>query len=185
MNRVNVRLDKCMIELLKNLIGQKMYKFNRGLLSVNSWAFGSVSIVCDQNIIQLDNELQVLTIDIPEEYGVLTIREINNEEIHALYPFPEETKVESEIIDVKIVTDTVRCFKDQTGIYEVMFDVAIIFDMNESSVIFEKEIWFDEDIIMHLNCKSENVLKPIHNGWTFSDPYRGIFSREIKSVQTL
>jgi hypothetical protein len=129
--------------------------------------------------------LQVLTIDIPEEYGVLTVREINNEEIHSLYPFPEETKVESEIIDVKIVTDTISCYEGQIGIYEVKFDVAIIFDMNESSVIFEKDVWFSEDIRIHMNSKNEIVLKPVNNGWTFSDPYRGIFSREIKSVQTL
>ena len=185
MNYVKVKLDDHMIELLRNLIGQKMHRFIRGLTPVNSWTYGSVSVVCDQNIIQVDNELQVLTIDFPEEYGVLTVREINNKkEIDVLYPLPVETKVESEIIDVKIVTDTISCYHGQVGIYEVKFDIALIFDLRSSSIIFEKDVWFDEDNLVHLNCKSENVLKPIHNGWTFSEPYRGVYSREIKSVKT-
>lgn len=186
MKRINIKLDCQMIDLLKKMVGQKMHKFTRDLLSVSLSPFGSVSIFCDKNIVEIKNDLQVLTIDHPNDYGVLSVCEIKDEsEIKEMYSRPSENLVQAEIRDIKIVTDTISCFLEQTGNYEVKFDVAIIFDMRESSIVLEKDIWFSEDIIVHSNTNNEKVLKPIDNGWKFKKPYKGVYKREMVSVLTL
>jgi hypothetical protein len=67
-------------------------------------------------------------------------------------------------------------------LYSVDFDVGTIFELEDGMIVIEKDIWFEEFLIVHTLKDALEKLNPVNRGWTFKEPYRGVFRRGIYSL---
>ena len=67
-------------------------------------------------------------------------------------------------------------------LYRLDFDVGLVFGLDDGMIVIEKDIWFEEFLIVHTSSDALEKLNPINHGWTFREPYRGVYRREIYSL---
>jgi hypothetical protein len=88
----------------------------------------------------------------------------------------------STISSIKIISDTITCLEHNEELYSAEFDVAIVLELEEGMVVIEKDIWFEEFLIIHTSSDALENLNPVNHGWTFNEPYRGVYEREIHQL---
>ncbi len=184
MNRVQAKLSAKEIELLNSLIGVQFSSFSCNPLTKNHMVFGNVNLVFDNHQIEINNKLTELDIGGIDEFGALYVTSLEKTFIPRIKP--DEVlirEINSRVLDIKIVSDTIICMHQSKELYSAEFDVGIVFELDNRKVIIEKDIWFEEFLVVHTSKDSTKKLNPIDNGWSFREPYHGIFKRKIESIK--
>ena len=146
----------------------------------------SALFVFENQQIEVNNRLTELNIDGTNDYGVLyvTLQEANF--IPKIGPDNISIRqINSTVISIKIISDTITCLENNEELYCAEFDVAIVIELEDGMVVIEKDIWFEEFLNIHISMDAMEKLNPIDYGWRFKEPYRGKFKREIHLIASL
>ena len=186
MRNVRVKLDAKERQLLESLVGKRLVSIISNPLTKHHMVFGNVGLVFENQQIEINNRLTKLYIDGTDEYGVLYVTEHDGSFIPRIRPDDGSIrKINSTVIQIKTVTDTITCLKDNRELYRAEFDVAIVLELEDGMVVIEKDIWFEEFLIIHTSSDALENLNPVNHGWTFNEPYTGAFKREIHLIAFL
>jgi hypothetical protein len=180
--RVNLKITDEAIETLKLGLGKLFLNYSSDQPDMMN-RVNFVKIYIDQKCLDLKNEHEVIDIDGPEDFAVFRISECEKS-VHE-YESSESVEVDVNklITDIKIIRDIIVCKEHNQEIYCVEIDVGLIFEFGEKKILFEKDVWFSENIILHdLHEKSPEIL-PVGDGWNFEYPLSSELSRSFFSIQ--
>ncbi|MEG1267866.1 MAG: hypothetical protein RSD35_01325, partial [Oscillospiraceae bacterium] len=82
-------------------------------------------------------------------------------------------------LDFKIVRDNIDIFEDNKKVINIDFDTAIIFQFTNNELVFEKEIWFSEEINIYQGEDAEKNIRNISNDFEYEKPFHSEINRII------
>lgn len=169
MKSINITLKEKEIEILKSLIGTKLLDVYHGPFIYTNTSSQVVQICASEKNYYLYSFTEPM-----DHFGA--------EEDVAVWSF-EDTKynlvneksfinmpINNVIKKIILVNENQKLFENEQQIYDVWITRALIIDLGDYQISFEKAVWFSEDIIIRkgyeLIKELSSVDNFINNNWS-------------------
>lgn len=155
---VEAVISKEMIKILSDLKDKRFLSYICEKDDGFSQIYGNIRIVTDKNAIEIVNEVHPLKFfDGIEDISFFEIEEVNPE--NPFVPFvvtdTEEIKINKTITGIDLINDTINV---NNGEYEITFDAAIIFHLDDEILMLARDVWFSELISIAHDDDYERIL---------------------------
>lgn len=167
----SILIDEAMRQILKAAIGKALVKMRaeKPAYGLNDFT-GAIGLFFDDGTaIQIENDIVVKQYyDVKEDCGALTVKSINPSEYSSgvVNESIEEYTVSERITDIKIITDHIT---DRIGdvSYDLTIDIAIVFEMGESVLVFDKGWIFNiESLYVYETNDYMDKLRNAYDDWS-------------------
>ncbi len=152
---VYMTLTKEMEDMLKSIINSTFISYERDDFGFS--AYGNLRINTDKTSIELTNlEKAVPFIKDEEEVAGFECQIVDKNTKFNPYCIigSVEVKVDSLIKEIEIVNDFIYV---NDGKYEISFDQAIIIKTETKTIMFSRDAWFSEDIVIYEHDDYDSV----------------------------
>lgn len=183
MKRINVCFDNTALELLGNAIGKNLVCYKSDPFMYSTSVYGIVGIKINEVWLTLTNFVEVMDyFGGDEDVAVFKLQQSDEEDVHS---YTGEnmvtTPVNAMITGIDIINENQQLYKNGEQTYDVWVTRGIIFKLDDGrKLLFEKDVWLSEDIIIE---KGENLIAKLAPLEKFSDnwegEYRGVAVRNI------
>ncbi len=179
----DLRLDKHALSILKRAV-HKPLTFYSCQPDEKENSIYQIGLNIDHTYYRLVNDFVVAELESPEEYAKFSIEEMKNDQMDpylsgvAFKTYP----VSSMIKDIKIITDKIFYTIGENDYHYICDEGIVLMQSEKGTIVFEKEIWFSEEIRILHGTDYQDHLLPIKNGWDFEDDLNAAFERSEKSV---
>ncbi len=146
------RLDAKSIKNLSNMIGQKFEKYRCDEFKFAPSVYQIVGLYVGGCVYALLNETELLDyFGEKDDVSVMRVDAVNRNEIksHLTNGRQIDTPINQIIQDIIVITDTEYMSKDGVDLYRYDFTAAIVFVFSDRQVVFERDCWFSEDILIY------------------------------------
>ena len=183
------QIDEAMRQILKHVIGKTLVKVKaeEPAYGLNDYTGAIGLFFSDGMAIQIENDIVVKQhYNTKEDCGALTVMTIEPDEYTSGVVDEKivEYTIGEEVTDIKIVTDHIA---DKIGdvSFDLTIDIAIVFEMGESALVFDKGwIFSTESIYIHETNNYMEKLRNAYDDWhNDEDDNHPICERSICSVQ--
>lgn len=181
MNTIKARISEEVKDFMQSSKGKIFEWFQCDPIDENSSVYMAVWFSVNGRIIRLKNELHNFKIIDQDDLAVLSAEFIEEQEICSYLQDvkPERYFINKELLDFKIVRDNIDIFEDNKKVINIDFDTAIIFQFTNNELVFEKEIWFSEEINIYQGEDAEKNIRNISNDFEYEKPFRSEINRII------
>lgn len=183
MKKLNVCFDNTALKLLCNALGKSLVCYKSDPFMYSTSVYGIVGIKIEDIWLTLTNFVEVMDyFGDDEDVAVLKLLQSDEEYVHS---YTGEnmitTPINAKITGIDIINENQQLYKNGEQTYDVWITRGIIFKLEDNrEVLFEKDVWLSEDIIIEKGEKLITKLAPLEN---FSDnwegDYRGVAIRNI------
>ena len=179
------------LELLQQLKGEILKSVDLVVVARDNLGWNTARIHADNNInIDLNNKNEAIIIDEfnnTDEFGILSLGRSPSgvlklsdvSEDASIFPINRKVK------DVSIVKDTVRVFGNEEAVSEVSYIQAIVFDLEDSYLVLDKETWFSEMIAIKQGNNLKNLIYDDLPNWedSIEDDPNTHYEYESKTIK--
>lgn len=149
MEMTDTRLSADEKEMLSLMVGESLDSYSVDEPLVNQVTFMSAWLQVAGSTYEVRNSVEPLAFfGALEDVAVLSVRKSVSDEVHSRLPGHSLINrfIGRTIQDILVYEDTQSCAKNGTDIYAYSFTAAIAFILDGSELVFEKPVWFSEDI---------------------------------------
>lgn len=190
MNKINHLLKREEIELLKSLINKKLVSIKHDSFIYTNSSFVKVSFYFeDGSIFQLANRIVGVDDFFGEDEDVAKFtfqkceeKDTETEFTGGNYPKIITSPINLKIKDIILINENVKTYEKKELTYEFDYVKGIIFRFEGIDYLFQRNIWFSEDIFIFKGANVMNKIVPVDEGWddwgegNHSDNTRNIIS---------
>ena len=149
--------------MLQNMIGKAFEAYTCDEFHFRPAVYQAVYFRVNNKTYSVENTLHNLDyFGSKEDVGVLRVRPCTDECASRVSKgIQVNTPIERIVKRIKIVNDTYRMTENNLSDYEISFTKALIFCFEDRQVVFEKDVWFSEDIFVYRGTRAEEKIKPV------------------------
>lgn len=148
MKQTNLEFSAEEVALLDSMVGKNFdsYVCDEFLFTPSSYQV--VYLTIDDCLYALENKLRVIDYyGAPEDVAVLSLSPWDGScESRIMGRKTITTPINQVIKNIKLVTDTETMSINDVDVQSISKTKAVIFELSERQVVFEKDIWFSEEI---------------------------------------
>lgn len=152
MKTTSTRLSAASLETLAGMVGQKFEKYRCDEFKFAPAVYQIVGLFVGGQTYALLNETKELDYfgDI-DDVAVMSVKAADKNEIrsHLVDGKQVDTPINQTIQDIIVFTDTEYMSKDGEDLYCYDFTAAIVIVLSDRQVVFERDCWFSEDIVIY------------------------------------
>lgn len=162
MEQTHLELHEEELGLLKKMIGQVFNSYICDEFLFTPSSFQVVYLVVGGKTYALENSLRVVDYyGAPEDVAVFTLSQWDKPcESRIMNRNTTTTPIKQEILDIELVTDTETMSENGIDVQCITTTKAIIFKLPDRQVVFEKDIWFSENINIYRGKDVQSKIAP-------------------------
>ncbi len=172
------------MKLIKWMIGKRLQKYKCDPFSFSTSVYGLVGLLIDDESFAFTNFVEEMDYyGENEDVAVFRIKAIPFDEIQSKAQNQQmiEIPVNDIIVEIDIVNEHQRLYKNSIQIYDVLLTRGVIIKLKDGNEIsLEKNIWFSENISVEKGydlIKRFSSTDEFSEGW--SGEHKGMCSRVI------
>ena len=176
------RLDAKSLKLLSNMIGKKFEKYRCDEFKFAPSVYQIVGLYVGDCVYALINETKELDyFGETDDVSVMRVDAVNENEIksHLVDGKQIDTPINQIIQDIIVITDTEYMSENGVDLYCYDFTAAIVFVLPDRQVVFERDCWFSEDILIYRGSNVINKIRSLDENASNSSTLEVRTNREI------
>lgn len=170
MNYTNKTLSKPEKVLLKKAKGEKLCSIDAVLAAPPDNSWNTVRLHFKQFDIDINNYLGEIIVDefgSLEEFGLLSVTEANIEKLNIPEVGTDTTtfSVNKVIGDIYVINNLIDIYGDGSLVAKLEYPQAVAFDIGSQFIMFDKEVWFSETIVLKRGNDIKEMLYDESVNW--------------------
>ena len=160
-------LSKGMINLLKSLIGSDLISYEcKPLVNTTYGALRLNTSICSVEISNLFDDITIL--GATEEVSGFKCKKVDSDTLFKPYGIHDSTvfNLDGRIGSIEIVRDDIAVNSEN---YSISFDQAIIIKTDKVTIMFSRDVWFDETIVIKYDDNYDDVYSTESAAYALSD----------------
>lgn len=160
MKKIDVRLDDKSRNMLSGLVGKRFESFSCDEFHFRPAVYQAVYFTVDGKNFAIENKTKALEyFGSIEDMGVITISEWGKKPFSSrvVHGTQIEIPVNEPIAGIQTIDDVYTMTENGEKVSSIAFTKAVVFLFSDRQIVFEKDVWFSEDIYIHRG--SNAVLK--------------------------
>lgn len=185
MKQIDTRMSTEEKVILASMVGKTFSKYRCDEFHFRPAVYQAVGVYIDNQAFSIENETQVLDYyGAQEDVGVISIKSVRPDEVvsHIVNGTQVDTPIGQVIQDIRIVEDTHIMSKGNEDLYEFGYTKAIVFVLSDRQVVFEKDVWFSEDIFIYRGSDAESKITPVEDDLESSEEFNFRAKRNVTSL---
>ncbi|MBQ9022162.1 MAG: hypothetical protein IJ113_09190 [Eggerthellaceae bacterium] len=185
MKTVDVRISQEERNLLASVVGKQFTKYRCDKIMFRPAVYQALGAFFDGLILSVENEAQPLDYyGAIEDVGVMRVRQVSPDNVVSRIVDGQQidTPVNQVVRDIKVIDDTHYMEKDSETLYKFSYTKAIVFVLPDRQVVFEKDIWFSEDILIYRGAEAESKIMDVDSEIEESDQYSFRTERTVSNL---
>ncbi len=170
MEHVNKRLAEAEELLLQRAKGSKLLSMDAVLAAPPDNAWNTVRLHFEDFDIDINNYLHEIVVDefgTLEEFGLLSVAEATAETLDIPEVGTNTTvfTVNERVVDLAIVNDIAEIYGNGTLVAKLEYPQAIALHTESGIIMFDKEVWFSEMVVIKRGEKLDELLYDESINW--------------------
>lgn len=170
MEHVNKRLTEAEELLLQRAKGSKLLSMDAVLAAPPDNAWNTVRLHFEDFDIDINNYLHEIVVDefgTLEEFGLLSVAEATAETLDIPEVGTDTTvfAVNERVVDLAIVNDIAEIYGNGTLVAKLEYPQAIALHTESGIIMFDKEVWFSEMVVIKRGEKLDELLYDESINW--------------------
>ena len=160
-------LSKDMINLLKSLIGSDLISYEcKPLVNTTYGALRLNTSICSVEISNLFDDITIL--GATEKVSGFKCKKVDSDTLFKPYGIHDSTvfNLDGRIGSIEIVRDDITVNSEN---YSISFDQAIIIKTDKVTIMFSRDVWFDETIVIKYDDNYDDVYSTESAAYALSD----------------
>lgn len=163
MNHTHLEFQDETISLLSGMIGQRFDNYICDEFLFTPSSYQVVYLTINDAVYALENTLH--TVDYygdTEDVSVFSLGQWDKPcNSRVIGRKTVKTPINQPIVDIKLVFDTDTMSEEGNDIQSITTTKAVLFELPDRQVVFEKDIWFSEGIFVYRGSNVENKIASI------------------------
>ena len=187
MKTVDVCIGQEERNILASIVGKEFTKYRCDKILFRPAVYQAVGVFFDGLILSIENEAQALDYyGVTEDVGVMRVRQVGPDDVVSRIVDGQQidTPIKQVVQDVKVIDDTHYMEMGNETLYKFSYTKAIVFVLPDRQVVFEKDIWFSEDILIYRGTEAESKIMDVDFEVEESDQYSFRAERDVSNLSS-
>ena len=186
MNIVDTKLHAEEKTALASMVGRRLDKYRCDEFHFSPSVYQMVAVYVDGTPYAIENTTEVLDYfgDI-DDVAVISIKQASPAEVasHVVGGTLVSTPINQVIQDIRIYEDTQVMSDGEQDLYSYSYTKAIVFVLPDRQLVFEKDVWFSEDIFVYRGPNAEAKIAAPEDDLEESTRHTLHAEREVVSLK--
>ena len=187
MKTVDVRISQEERKILASIVGKEFTKYRCDKIAFRPAVYQAIGAFFDGLTLSIENEAQALDYyGAAEDVGVMRVQQVDPDDVVSRIIDGQQidTPINQVVQDIKVIDDTHYMEKGNEILYKFSYTKAIVFVLPDRQVVFEKDIWFSEDIFIYRGTEAESKIMDVDSEVEESDQYSFRAERDVSNLSS-